>query len=180
MGFSGRYIFIIDTGQYAGNFEREMCAHLTNQVGECGVGDCYIKDVEEIEEEMREEFPEVEGIMGTLEWIEENISQENEEGCLRPCAIWPTPGRTNNGMGAHTDISEATPAKYPAYESVAIFFDELPPPSVLDYMVARSKTFCCRGVQICVTGYRLLLEKTKVGYVEHTPVSLMAGPNETL
>jgi len=33
------YKFIIDTDQYAGNFEREMCAYLTGTVGECGVGD---------------------------------------------------------------------------------------------------------------------------------------------
>ena len=30
--------FVIDTKQYAGNFEREMCAHITGHIGECEVG----------------------------------------------------------------------------------------------------------------------------------------------
>lgn len=30
---------IIETDKYAGNFEREMCAHITGVVGECEVGD---------------------------------------------------------------------------------------------------------------------------------------------
>ena len=32
------WTFVIDTNEYAGNFEREMCAWLTGQVGECDVG----------------------------------------------------------------------------------------------------------------------------------------------
>jgi hypothetical protein len=32
------YRFVINTNRYAGNFEREMCAYITGQVGECGVG----------------------------------------------------------------------------------------------------------------------------------------------
>ena len=34
-----KYLFVIDTDSYAGNFEREMCAYLTNQIGE----GCVIK-----------------------------------------------------------------------------------------------------------------------------------------
>ena len=37
------YLFIVDTDQYAGNFEREMCAYMTGAVGECGVGEEYAK-----------------------------------------------------------------------------------------------------------------------------------------
>ena len=33
--------FIIDTDQYAGNFERELCAWTTGQIGECEVGKEY-------------------------------------------------------------------------------------------------------------------------------------------
>jgi hypothetical protein len=32
------YIFVVDTEEYAGNFEREMCAYATGMTGECGVG----------------------------------------------------------------------------------------------------------------------------------------------
>jgi hypothetical protein len=35
------YSIIIKTNQYAGNFERELCAHLTGIVGECEVGHEY-------------------------------------------------------------------------------------------------------------------------------------------
>jgi hypothetical protein len=33
------YVFIIDTEQYAGNFEREMCAYCTGILGDCEVGE---------------------------------------------------------------------------------------------------------------------------------------------
>lgn len=43
-----KYIFIIDTDSYAGNFERELTAYITGVVGGCEVGDdfakIYIKD----------------------------------------------------------------------------------------------------------------------------------------
>lgn len=32
------WIFVVDTEQYAGNFERGMCAFMTGMLGECGVG----------------------------------------------------------------------------------------------------------------------------------------------
>jgi hypothetical protein len=34
-----RLLFVVDTDTYAGNFEREMCAYITGQVGECEVGE---------------------------------------------------------------------------------------------------------------------------------------------
>ena len=36
---SNSYTIIIDTDEYSGNFEREMCAYCTGQVGECEVGE---------------------------------------------------------------------------------------------------------------------------------------------
>lgn len=137
-----RYAFIIDTDSYAGNFERELCAYITGQVGECEVGDDYVEDVEVIQAEM----PEFAGVEMTLQWIEHHILQQDDEGdhCLRPCAIWPTKGRTNDGNGVHSTVTETNRKQYDAYESVAIFFDELPPPSVLDFMQARAKTFVVR------------------------------------
>ena len=38
------YSIVIKTNQYAGNFERELCAHLTGIVGECEVGSEYIDE----------------------------------------------------------------------------------------------------------------------------------------
>lgn len=77
------YKFIIDTDQYAGNFEREMCAYLTGVIGECGVG-----------EEFAELFLKEEG-----KNLFDNIKLVPDEGCYRPCAIEPNPQWFNTGMG---------------------------------------------------------------------------------
>ena len=37
-GQPDHYLFVIDTDIYAGNFERQMCAYITGQIGECEVG----------------------------------------------------------------------------------------------------------------------------------------------
>ena len=192
-------VVVIDTNEYAGNFEREMCAFITGQVGECGVGDRLIAKA-------REELAE-DTFNNTLEWIEESIVQESDDnGCSRPCSIWPTPGWYNNGMGRHykdvpgseeqalkdsyealveytrsqlemvtariennnfedsskpgawdeaacirtkkrieAELAEAKAkakvSKWPAYMSVAIFFEEVPPKEVMDVIVERAKRF---------------------------------------
>lgn len=77
------YIFAIDTDQYAGNFEREMTAYCTGRVGDCGVGGNFANMYDE--DEVDEEF--------------ENVTQISDEGCYRPCSIYPTPGYFNDGMG---------------------------------------------------------------------------------
>lgn len=70
--------FIIHTNQYSGNFEREMCAYLTGKIGECGIGKNFI-------EQLPIKF--------------DNVLNIEDEGCLRPCNIYPTEGYYNNGMG---------------------------------------------------------------------------------
>jgi hypothetical protein len=37
--------FVIETNEYAGNFEREMCAFLTGEIGECEVGEEFVDDL---------------------------------------------------------------------------------------------------------------------------------------
>ena len=83
--------FVIDTNLYAGNFERPMCAFVTGQVGECGVGE---KEAEIFEEEVEdEEFrAAVEDLIG---------AEPDDHGCHRPAKIYPTPGWFNNGNGGH-------------------------------------------------------------------------------
>ena len=192
-------VVAIDTNEYSGNFEREMCAFITGQIGECGVGDHLIV-------EAREELAE-DTFNNTLEWIEEHIVQESDDnGCYRPCSIWPTPGWYNNGMGGHykdepgaeeqalkdnyealvnynagqlamvtarienndfedssqpgawdkaacirtknridKELAEAKAKakvnKWPAYMSVAIFFEEVPPKEVMDVIIDRARHF---------------------------------------
>jgi hypothetical protein len=74
------YGIIIDTEQYAGNFERELCAFLTGRVGDCGVGDEY-----------EDENPLFENV----------IDVPDEDGCRRPCSIYPTKGWFNHGWGGN-------------------------------------------------------------------------------
>jgi CRISPR-associated protein Cas6 len=86
----GDYLFVVDTEQYAGNFERSMVAWITGHTGDCGVGKGDARRA-------REELPaDVQG------WFEDHVmSEPDEQGCHRPAAIWPTPGWFNNGLGGH-------------------------------------------------------------------------------
>lgn len=86
-----KFTFVIDTEQYAGNFEREMTAYVTGHVGECGVGEdearCYL------EQTGRE----------PLEFIENRLTGQD---CQRPTEIVPTPGWFNHGMGGHFKVGQ--------------------------------------------------------------------------
>lgn len=83
------YLFVIDTNRYAGNFEREMCAYVTGQIGECGVG-------KENAELAKQEIPDV---VAKLEELIEMVPDEH--GCARPVSIFPTQGWFNHGRGGH-------------------------------------------------------------------------------
>jgi hypothetical protein len=84
------YLFVVDTQQYAGNFERPMCAFITGVVGECGVG-------EEEADVARESFNDK-----VRDWFEEHVAiKMDDNGIDRPVAIRPTPGWFNNGRGGH-------------------------------------------------------------------------------
>ncbi len=88
-GKPDHYLFVIDTDTYAGGFERQMCAYLTGQVGECGVGKENTKLAEQ-------EIPEA------VSRLEEMIKQiPDEHGCNRPVSIFPTLGWFNHGAGGH-------------------------------------------------------------------------------
>ena len=91
-------ILIIDTEQYAGNFERQMCAYITGQVGECGVG-----------QGIPEEYAKY---IKYLNWWENHVVLEKDEhGCSRPASIWPTLGWFNNGMGGHFKDTQKNESK---------------------------------------------------------------------
>ena len=44
MGRTAKFAVLIKTDSYAGNFEREMCAHVTGHVGECEVGEEFVDE----------------------------------------------------------------------------------------------------------------------------------------
>ncbi len=81
---SAPWLFIIDTEDYAGNFERDLCAYITGRVGECGVGD-----------EEAKLFEEETGFEG----FDNVVEEADERGCYRPASIYPTIGWFNNGFG---------------------------------------------------------------------------------
>jgi len=169
------YLFVIDTEQYAGNFERQMAAYCTGVVGECEVGDteAYV---------FSQECPE---FVEQMENIIAHVPDEHE--CHRPVSIYATPGWWNDGLGSHYLDSEwgkrYTAYKYkeeakkrkikrgikkhPAYMSVAIYFyDEKPPKSIINLIKQRAIMFPEYWrkdnkpwhEEIKITGFRLLHE----------------------
>lgn len=67
------YFVVIDTNEYAGNFEREMTAFCTGATGECGVG--HSKAAEYHDEETA-------NFDGYIMW------EADDNGCHRPCSIY--------------------------------------------------------------------------------------------
>lgn len=71
-----KYSFIIETDSYAGNFEREMCAYCTGQIGDCEVG-----------KELAEKFKNTIGLK-IYEEFEEIIEQKpDDHGVFRPVSM---------------------------------------------------------------------------------------------
>jgi hypothetical protein len=65
------YSIIIDTNQYTGNFERELCAFVTGQIGDCKVGEKFIDPDED------------------YELFDDDIIRQDldNDGCFRPVRI---------------------------------------------------------------------------------------------
>lgn len=150
-----QYIFVVHTKKYSGNFERELCGYITGQVGECGVGDNTADEFkEEVSTELQELFDEM---------IEQVPDEDN--GCYRPCVIWPTPGRYNNGRGGHFDLADFNAEDawggrpHPAYESVAVFFTEQPTPEMIALMKERATVYG-EEHSLGVTGFQLIKRET--------------------
>lgn len=78
-----KWIFVIDTDSYAGNFERDMCAYLTGIVGDCEIGNVF---AELFHEECEVDFSE---------YLEK---RPDEYGVFRPTSLWPTKGWLSMGF----------------------------------------------------------------------------------
>ena len=89
------YLLIVDTKDYSGNFERELCAWVTGRVGECGVG----QQLAGLAVDPKGPMPMSKELW---EFCEGHVEDRpDSHGCHRPCAISPTPGWFNDGLGAH-------------------------------------------------------------------------------
>lgn len=82
------WIFVIDTNQYAGNFEREICAYITGEIGDCSVGDEMLTFFAEETDKNKEFF-------------KKHILQIcDEDGCSHPCEIYINPNWLKLGYGS--------------------------------------------------------------------------------
>ena len=188
-------IFVIDTDAYAGNFERPMCAYLTGQVGDCGVGEEYAEMFKQCPEEAYEEAFE-----------DLIVHVPDDHGCCRPVSIYATPGFWNDGMGNEWRDEDwgqpKTVEKYrkaveqwlkdhpgedhfdgphrcPSYQSVAIFFDKQPSPELLLLMRKRAMAFpevyaAHRewNYPFNILGFRLVKETVVVEVIEQFPAGV--------
>jgi len=159
LGVPKRYLFVVDTDAYAGNFEREMCAYMTGQIGECGVGGVLAALA-------RVEIPNV---VAQLEDLIEQVPDEH--GCHRPVSILPNPRYGNDGHGNHALLTEGNKPQFPlpAYNGLAIYFHSIPPSGLMDSIKARAKKFASGKVKtkdytpqgkITIEGFRLLEQQT--------------------
>jgi hypothetical protein len=128
-----KYALIIETDQYAGNFERELCAYATGAVGECEVGE---EEAEIFREEVPEEFQD-------LCDITDHIS--DDRGCHRPASIW----RSSEG--------------YDGYGAVAIFLGQPPKQDELNLISARIRAYpAFAGAGLNIVSIRLIQRKMEI------------------
>jgi len=151
------YLFIIDIDTYAGNFERELCAYITGQIGECGVG----------KEQAKLASQEILDIVAQLEDLVERVPDEH--GCHRPVSIFPNPRYGNDGNGNHALLTNENREQFPwpAYNSAAIYFHSIPNPKLLAVMKERAKYAALKGAglkgfeeKVTIEGFRLLEQHT--------------------
>ncbi len=143
-----KFIFIIDTNTYSGNFERQLCAYCTGQYGECEVG-------RDIANKFCTDFlKEWEGFCEIV-----NCYVPDDHGVGRPATIWSTPGYWNDGMGKHYPESkwDGKSDKWPAYQSVAIFFYEKPNHEQINFICQRATDYCAKE-NIKILKFRLIQE----------------------
>ncbi|MFA6159397.1 MAG: hypothetical protein WC763_07265 [Candidatus Paceibacterota bacterium] len=83
-----QFLFVIDTADYAGNFERELCAYITGTIGDCGVG-----------EDMAQIYDKEVGVDSFTNPFEDIIlSEPDEQGVCRPVTIYPAPNGDMNSV----------------------------------------------------------------------------------
>jgi hypothetical protein len=185
------WFFVIDTQNYAGNFERQMCAYMTGIVGDCDVGDDEAKI-----------FNHDLAISSTAYTNEKHpfqfiFKQPDEYGCRRPVTIFPTPDLFNDGLGGIYKAGEERDAlrqyrekclreaerlyhgtkefweekaktlmvpRHPAYNSVAIFMSREPTEGEVSILVDRAKKFIkyWKEEQILITGCRCVVLERKL------------------
>ena len=140
-------IFIVETEDYSGNFERDMVAYMTGHVGQCGVGS-KLADlarsewaaVFEDDEDEDRDYEDDEAIFGLPVPL-----QFDGEGCSRPATIWPTEGWVNNG---HGESVRSDKPGFEAYLSVAVAFENELAAGQIETLTKRARSFCENYVKL--------------------------------
>lgn len=147
-----RHLFVIDTLEYAGNFERAMCAAVTGVVDDT--------DSDARKEGKNYDGPDMEDLVG---W------ENDDHGCPRCATCYPTPGYGNDGHGKVAPVVTDTDKKkypYPANNSVAIYLEREPTFEEIAGMKVRAEDFAARSgpyrPPFKIIGYRLVTETVKV------------------
>lgn len=131
------YILLIDTNTYTGNFEREITAYCTGQIGDCEVGDSE-REIFEAECEP--------GTSGLFEAIIQH--RPDDDDCRRPCAIWEPPQHRSVAIffseRPSTDLIDLIQARARAFAQGATV----------------------RGPRFAIMGFRLIYEEVVTRRVE--------------
>jgi len=155
------YLFVIDTNEYSGNFNRELAGYVTGNWDQ----ETHGGDEAEI---ARKELTEAQS--DYLRNHNEAQTRAVDDGHAHVNhVIHPTPGWWNDGRGLHF---KGKPPKgkqaHPAYQSVAIFFNGMPLAPMVQVMMERAKAFCKymaghkepwkKKTNLKILGFRILLE----------------------
>lgn len=151
-------LLIIDTDQYAGNFEREITGFITGRHNETSHG-------EDEAAEFHQFCKDNDKVLLDKE-IAFNGADVDYEGHYAVCTIYPTNGLRNIN-GETVKVVEPHTEGYPIYNSVAIFFRNRPSDEALALMKQRAEEWCDRTPNsdhreaVNITGWRLLKRETR-------------------
>jgi len=116
------FAFVIDTDSYAGNFEREMTAHITGVTGECEVGEEYVD----------EDFP--------FDGADNVMQVPDDNGCCRPTTCWKEPKTGHYNAVAIFFEKKPTPEQIDFMKSRAETFDDGAKIKILGYRLIEFKS----------------------------------------
>jgi hypothetical protein len=139
------YTLAIDTDSYSGNFERELFSFIFGipDTPDGGTRDLslYAKEAKDagVSKRLRKDFQ--------YELLDVRLNDPGDDGYHRAyVTICPTPGFFNDEKGTHYEDTEENRKKvgakrHPAFQSVAIFLNQLPNDKELAFIKERMKAF---------------------------------------
>lgn len=187
-----RCVFAVDTGQYAGNFERSMCAFITGCLDPrlAQLGGWWMSIIAAL--------PQAD--LAALAWAEELAHFVRFDHYSTMVHVIPTPGMWSDGSG--TGYGEYNPvgeiperrgeAPFPLYNSVGIHFADVPSDAQIGQLCNRALRFAavytrdrcqeigipaqmCVGGPIEILGFRVLTMRARRGRAFYPPSARGGG-----